>query len=976
MRFWSGRRASVPIFGHTPPEVLPSGKTSTASATSTTSDSPSSFGLEHDDLLAHALHFRLLDHVQQPNDLRFGLLWRRTPPSAASERTAVSRACDWIFRRIGHLVAKWPKTILIVMLLFTAVCSAKIAFTEQEDDLKTGYTPNGARSHFEFEQYAHFYDNVGGEPLSVVVFVQAKDNGTMTRVDHLNETLDLLDVLGTEFRLAGRSFYEFCLDFCELNEPIRQFRNGLLVNEAAANLSLESEVRDRIELTFPFMHVLGRRLDLSSNFFGVQTFASAEKQEAAGAASNVQFLKLVVLQFRADRPQNATKEDVVRWERSITDFVNRDYTSTRLKTSSLTVTLAKDEIVRTGLTLFPYLSVGFAIMSAFAIGSVFISSFYFDQWSHHKISMSLWACVCPLLATSTALGLMFWCGVRFGTILLGVDDAFIMLHSWQRLSASALDSAGELRRRTGEMLVDIGPSITITSLTNILAFAVGIVSSPTPEIQLFCAGNCFAIAMDYFFQLFLYVPVVVIAASFEEAKAERTLKSTVVFSIKPATVSEQRRARLHKQTSAFMSSYCSWLSNRFTSAVVLLLLSVYWIVSFRGISGFVPRITPNKLFLADSIINDINRLRDAYILPGYTAIGLFVNDARNLSDPPRRQAVERLVHEFEARPESLGAEFTHFWLRDYERYLQSAMEDEVPLDEEVEGRMQSFLEWPEYRHWNGFLRFDNRTEELTKFFVILACHGPQMVEWTSRGRLLNEWRAIVDKYPELEAFVWVDEAQFLDQIETLVPVSIQSSVATLICMTLVCVTFMNSLFTLVIATIAMCSICIGVFGFLSFWGIDLDPISLCVLLMSIGFSVDFPAHLTFHFFRLGKESGGKMSPEERIHHSLVAIGFPLIQCGLSTILFVLCLCFVDTYMSEVFVKTMVLVVSLGLVHGLFFVPSMLCTFSRVHSAVREVSTDPRLTEVRKKVEHKIRRIASLPRTQNAHSIAKQCNPSL
>lgn len=43
----------------------------------------------------------------------------------------------------------------------------------------------------------------------------------------------------------------------------------------------------------------------------------------------------------------------------------------------------------------------------------------------------------------------------------------------------------------------------------------------------------------------------------------------------------------------------------------------------------------------------------------------------------------------------------------------------------------------------------------------------------------------------------------------------------------------------------------------------------------------------------------KLRPEERIYESLIAIGFPLLQCGFSTILFVLCLLFVDTYMSEV-----------------------------------------------------------------------------
>ncbi|KAI1732939.1 patched family domain-containing protein [Ditylenchus destructor] len=73
-----------------------------------------------------------------------------------------------------------------------------------------------------------------------------------------------------------------------------------------------------------------------------------------------------------------------------------------------------------------------------------------------------------------------------------------------------------------------------------------------------------------------------------------------------------------------------------------------------------------------------------------------------------------------------------------------------------------------------------------------------------------------------------------------------------------------------------------------------------------------------------------MLPEERIYRSLIAIGFPLLQCGFSTILFVLCLLFIDTYMSEVFVKTMVLVVSLGLLHGLFVVPTMLCALSNVY----------------------------------------------
>lgn len=115
-------------------------------------------------------------------------------------------------------------------------------------------------------------------------------------------------------------------------------------------------------------------------------------------------------------------------------------------------------------------------------------------------------------------------------LLLGVDDAYLMIHSWQRICCKQAKNRrlapkgallnDSLRDRVSEVIVDVGPSITITSLTNILAFGVGMFA-PTPEIRLFCAGNAVAIFFDYVYQLFMYAPIIAIVGEYEMKEEEK-----------------------------------------------------------------------------------------------------------------------------------------------------------------------------------------------------------------------------------------------------------------------------------------------------------------------------------------------------------------------------------------------------------------------------------------------------------------------
>ncbi|VDM59403.1 unnamed protein product [Angiostrongylus costaricensis] len=210
--------------------------------------------------------------------------------------------------------------------------SVKIAFTPQQDDLQTGYTPRGARSVQELAVYNEYFSSQG-QPITIYGFVMAKDDGSMSRLAYMDEAVKTLNFVTANIKHNGQSFSTICSDFCDMNEPIRHFYNGLVMKVNSSGID------ERISITFPVMEVIGKEIDLSPNFYGVKTNSSDR---------TVQFLKLVLFQFRANPPKNWNRCDVQAYERRVVSYFNSEMKSNLLKIYGLSLTYASDEIVRTG----------------------------------------------------------------------------------------------------------------------------------------------------------------------------------------------------------------------------------------------------------------------------------------------------------------------------------------------------------------------------------------------------------------------------------------------------------------------------------------------------------------------------------------------------------------------------------------------------------------------------------------------------
>ncbi|VDM82421.1 unnamed protein product, partial [Strongylus vulgaris] len=135
----------------------------------------------------------------------------------------------------------------------------------------------------------------------------------------------------------------------------------------------------------------------------------------------------------------------------------------------------------------------------------------------------------PFLATVSAFGLLSWlrypiysmqCVTPFLVLGIGVDDAFILIHRWKHRS-DVSDHAARLTK----VIVDVGPSITITSLTNIIAFGIGSFT-PTPQMSLFCLATSVALLIDYIVTYTILAPVVYLCSDKKEYQPALPTKPT------------------------------------------------------------------------------------------------------------------------------------------------------------------------------------------------------------------------------------------------------------------------------------------------------------------------------------------------------------------------------------------------------------------------------------------------------------------
>lgn len=133
---------------------------------------------------------------------------------------------------------------------------------------------------------------------------------------------------------------------------------------------------------------------------------------------------------------------------------------------------------------------------------------------------------------------------------------------------------------------------------------------------------------------------------------------------------------------------------------------------------------------------------------------------------------------------------------------------------------------------------------------------------------------------------------------------------------------------------------------MALWHVNLDSISMINLIMCIGFSVDFTAHICYAYM-----SSTSKRPEERVKECLYALGLPIFQGAVSTILGMVGLLLADSYIFSVFFKMVFLVVFFGAMHGLFLLPVLLSLFGPGSCTNHDKTVEINMSNIDKTLPH-------------------------
>ena len=390
-------------------------------------------------------------------------------------------------------------------------------------------------------------------------------------------------------------------------------------------------------------------------------------------------------------------------------------------------------------------------------------------------------------------------------------------------------------------------------------------------------------------------------------------------SIESSTIVDGNDVNLPWLTVYLGTDFADFLLKPRVKVTVIIVYLIGLSIALFGCCSLKQGIEPRQLVPESSYFYDFwGKLRSDFDDAVSPVIMVGFKDSLDYTDASVRHSMDRFIRKLQYSKYFYEEDdYVNSWLWAFKNFLLQTNRniDRLAMPEFIDILQNEFLRIPAYKAFivDVDIGRANYSIENSRFSI----KSKDINSLTDEVELMKFVRERARR-SELDIVVFSDVFIYDDQYSSVLRttlINLSIAVASILVISLILI---PSFTTTVWITLATLSIRVYVVGFMVHWDVNLDTVSMINLIQSIGFSVDFTAHISYHF---AIDKSGKLRHATR--SALGHLGTPIIQGAVSTILSISVLSTAESYVFSTFFKIVVLVMVFGFFHAMFLLPVLL-----------------------------------------------------
>ncbi|KAJ3432116.1 patched domain-containing protein [Anaeramoeba flamelloides] len=881
--------------------------------------------------------------------------------------------CKTFEEKLGEKLGKFagiqydhPYISLLIILVIVLASMGGFYFQESENEVTKIYVPQDAPILVNERYFNKKWDFL---PMYESVWLTSDPLGgnviTKESIDMMFEYDKLVRGLEITYDDKKYTFY----DLCYVNPITKECQVGGILNFWNFNQSLVEEDKILEVINGQKNIVTGQYLDESTGII------SEEKNDENQVIS----AKVLSLSY-AMNDQGDTKKPLEKWESEFIDeFLERknqleeDNSKHKLMfdtNSSIDIEVEKAAASSPVTYVIGYILMGLVLWLT-------IGNFKSKITSHLYLSIGALVTIAFSVLCGFGLGGYFIKNTSLVSVLiflmlaLGVDDVYIIVKNFD-LTDISLNPRDRLT-----LTLENSTSIVVTTLTDVVVLLIGL-SSPFDAVVYFCGYGSCCIFFVIFFQFTLFS----IMLSFEakrihnkrnaflpcmriktnnfdkkeekkekEKKKKKKKKKKDVENSDSSTTSDsdtdsvtdtkekktkkkkdENKLKLDFLQRFLKEKYGPFILNKKVSIFIIIIFLAYFGASIYFATQVEEGFEETSVLPDDSYLQDMFEVLNKYYFTSGEDFYIVIKEDTKYHEAETKTELLKLIEDLK-KTEKWVHRGPYGWYEDYLNYLQT--EDDAPTldsdglpvnpDEFYSYLQDSFLQNSDYIHYKlaSDIIFNENEDDINKQIEVsrFSFYSTDLSETVDRVDFMYDIRDITTD-SEIDCFAYNGHYFLVEQYAIVKKSTLMSVGFAILAVFILAFLFFVYPTNAILISLTIVMIDVDLYGFLWIMKLEIEPVSSVCLIMSVGFAVDYAAHI-IHSYMTAKQK----TRREKVIHSLTQIGASVLLGGLTTFLGLTpVLIFATSEIFRTLVKILYATIVSGILHGFVFLPVILQFF--------------------------------------------------